>query len=284
MTGGPGALPILLAALAGGAAAMALRELVLSSPAAVRWVEASLEPLRRSQHEGYVPTDGERQRLALVACGVIAAVALWLAGPLEAALLSAAGPGLVAAAIGRRRRRFQRRLERGLPAVAEAVADALSGGRSVRAALADAPASLEGEAGAVFTGLAAELELGRPADAALTDLAERTGSARVGALSMALASGLAAPDLARLLRRHADASVEGDRLLDEARAATAQARFTGLLVVGMPPAALAFGELVRPGLLAGLLAEPVSAGMIVAAVAMQLAGFALIARLARELE
>jgi tight adherence protein B len=90
--------------------------------------------------------------------------------------------------------------------------------------------------------------------------------------------------VAALMRRLAAAAAERDRVDDEARAATTQARFTGLLVVALPAGAGLFAELLQPGFISRVLAEPASAAMLVAAAGLQLIGFALIRRLGRPSE
>ena len=79
-------------------------------------------------------------------------------------------------------------------------------------------------------------------------------SERVDAFAAALLSQrLAGGDLAGLLRRFAAGAAERDRVAEDARSATAQARFTGLLVVAMPTGGALFAELLQPGFLAKLL-------------------------------
>jgi Flp pilus assembly protein TadB len=65
----------------------------------------------------------------------------------------------------------------------------------------------------------------------------------------------------------------------DARSATAQARFTGLLVVALPVGAALLAELLEPGFVAGLLRDPAAAALLAAAGALQLAGFWAIRRL-----
>ena len=102
----------------------------------------------------------------------------------------------------------------------------------------------------------AELELGAPTREALAALRRRVGSPRVDSFAAALLSQqLAGGDLAALLRRFAAAAAERDRIAADARSATAQARFTGLLVVAMPAGAALFAELLEPGFVGGLLAN-----------------------------
>ncbi len=64
------------------------------------------------------------------------------------------------------------------------------------------------------------------------------------------------------MRRLAAAAAERDRVADDARAATTQARFTGLLVVALPAGATVFAELLEPGFVSQVLSEPAAAAML----------------------
>ena len=282
MSADPLATPVLLAAAAGGMGAVAAREAVLASPALGRWLADAVEPLRRAGREGYAPTEAERRRLAAVGTGALLLCVLLVAGPGPAPLGAVAGPGAAAWAVARRRARYRHSVERGLPQVATAVADALAGGNSVRAALASAASSMEGPPAAELARLRADLELGASTAAGLAALKSRLRSERVDAFAAALLSQrLGGGDLAGLLRRFAASSAERDRVAADARAATAQARFTGLLVVAMPGGAALFAELIQPGFVGGLLSNGSSAVLLAAAAAFQLGGFASIRRLSR---
>ena len=83
------------------------------------------------------------------------------------------------------------------------------------------------------------------------------------------------------LRRFAAAAADRDRTEADARSATAQARFTGLLVAAMPAGAAVLAELLDPGFVGGLFSNPASATLLAIAAALQLAGFAAIRRLSR---
>ena len=276
------ATPILLAAVAGGLAAVAVREAVIASPALGRWLAEAVEPLRRAGREGYAPTEAERRRLAALGTGALLVGALFVAGPGPAPLGAVAGPGAAAWAVARRRARYRRAIERSLPQVATAVADALAGGRSVRAALASAASSMEGPPAAELARLRADLELGASTADGLAALAARLGSERVSSFTAALLSQqLGGGDLAGLLRRFAASAAERDRVAADARSATVQARFTGLLVVAMPAGAALFAELIEPGFVGGLLSNATSAALLAAAAAFQVAGFASIRHLSR---
>lgn len=275
-------IAVLLGGLAGGLAAVAIRELVVVAPGAVRWLAAAVDPLRRAGREGRAPTEAERTRLAVLGSVVAVAIALALLGPGPAPLAAAAGPALAGWAVARRRAAYRAAVDRGLADVAVAVADALAAGRSARAALAAAPGSLTGPPARELARLRAELMLGTTTRDALAELRRRVDSPRVDAFAAAvLSQRLAGGDLAVLLRRFAAASADRDRTAADARSATAQARFTGLLVVAMPAAAAVLAELLDRGFIAGMLADPAAAAMLAVAVVLQFAGFAAIRRLCK---
>jgi tight adherence protein B len=281
---GPAPL-IALAALAGGLAAIAAREAILSAPRVAGWVSGSLSPLRRIAREGYVPSAEEQRRLAVLgSCGIAGAVVL-LAGLGPLAIAAAAGPWCVGALIARRREGYRRSVERSVPDIASAIADSISGGHSVRGALVTAASSLEGPSAAELARVAADLELGTSTADALRAMRGRVRSERVDSLATALLSQqVAGGDVAALMRRLAAAAAERDRMDDEARSATTQARFTGLLVVSLPAGVGLFAELLQPGFVSSVLGEPASAAMLVAAAGLQLVGFAVIRRLGRPSE
>jgi tight adherence protein B len=274
-----------LAALAGGLVAVAIREAILSAPRIAAWMGESLRPLARVAREGYVPSAGEQRRLALLGSAAIAGLALLITGLGPLAVAAAAGPWCVGTVVAQRQERYRRTVERSVPEVAAAIADAISGGRSVRGALGTAAESLEGPPAAELSRLAADLELGSPTGEALAGMRARLRSERIDSLSIALLSQqVAGGDVAALMRRLSAAAAERDRVDDEARAATTQARFTGQLVVAMPAGAAVFAELLQPGFTSRVLAEPASAAMLVAAAGLQVIGFALIRRLGRPAE
>jgi tight adherence protein B len=277
-----GLTPVLLAALAGGMLLAAGREAALAAPAVVRWFRVAVDPLRRAGSEGYAPSAGEHRKLAVVGAGALALAGAFVAGPVPAPALAVAGPASVTLIIARRRARYRQAVERGVPQVALAIADALGAGRSTRAAVASSVEAVEGLAAVEMSRVRADLEVGMSLERALAGMRSRLASPRVDSIAAALvAPGLAAGDLAGLLRRFADAAAERDRIAAEARSATAQARFTGLLVVAMPSGAALFAELAEPGFVPGLLANPAAATILALAGVLQLGGFVSIRRLAR---
>ncbi len=276
------AIGVAAAALAGGLGTLAVRELALAAPALGRWLRLALEPLVRAGREGDLPSEVERRRLAALGTLAIFVCALAVLGPGPAPFLAAAGPAAATWAISHRRASYRRAVERGLAEVAVAVADALAVGRSPRAALAAAAGSLEGPAAREMERVRAALALGAPTREALRALRRRVDSSRVDSFAAALDSQqLAGGDLAILLRRFAAAARDRDRTEADARSATAQARFTGLLVAAMPVGAAVLAELLAPGFIPGLVANPASATMLALAALLQLAGFTAIRRLSR---
>jgi Flp pilus assembly protein TadB len=282
MNGAAGLLPALAGAAAGGLLAMGAREALLASPAAARWLRLALEPLRRAGREGYAPSTIERRRLAVLGAAAAVLGGWLLAGMALALPLSVAGPAAMAWAISSRRRRYRRAVEVSLPEVATAIADSLSAGRSLRASLPAAAGYLDGPPAAELARLGAELDLGAPTVDTVETWRRRMRSERVDAFAAALLSQqLAGGDLAGLLRRFAAGAAERDRVAEDARSATAQARFTGLLVVAMPTGGAIFAELIQPGFIAKLLASPPAAVMLALAAALQLTGFIAIRRISR---
>jgi tight adherence protein B len=276
---------VLVAAAAGGLLALAVREALLASPAAARWLRLALEPLRRAEREGYAPSTLERRRLAALGAGAAIAGGWFLGGVALAVPLAVAGPAAVGWTIGSRRRRYRRRVERSLPEVATAIADSLSAGRSLRASLAASVDSLDGPAAGELAQLAGELDLGGATGEVLERWRGRMRSERVDAFAAALLSQrLAGGDLAGLLRRFADGAAERERVAEDARSATAQARFTGLLVVAMPTGGALFAELLQPGFLAKLLGSPPAAVLLALAACLQVLGFAAIRRFSQVVE
>jgi tight adherence protein B len=245
----------------------------------------ALEPLRRAGREGYLPSTTERRRLALLGTGAAVLAGWLLAGGALALPLAITGPAVAGWAVSSRRRRYRFAVERSLPEIAIAIADSLSAGRSLRASLLAAGASLDGPPVIELARLGAELDLGVGTAEAVSAWRRRMRSPRVDAFAAALLSQrLAGGDLAGLLRRFAAGAAERDRAAEEARSATTQARFTGLLVVAMPSGGAIFAELIQPGFVAGLLGSPPAAAMLTLAASLQVVGFVAIRRLSRVVE
>jgi tight adherence protein B len=244
-----------------------------------------LEPISRAGREGRAPTAPELRRLWAVAAGALLAAGWLLGGVALGALAALAGPAAVVLVVRARRRRWREELRRAAPACARTMADALGAGRSIRTAIGDAAASAEGAAAHELRAAARAFELGEPTDAVLVRLQLRARSHAWNTLTAAvLLQREAGGDLAGLLRELATSGEAAERATRDARAATAQARFTAWLVLGLPLAAAVAAELAAPGFAASLLAHPLSAWLAGLAVVLQLAALLCISRLARAAE
>ena len=241
-----------------------------------------LEPLARAAREGREPTRPELRRLWAVAAAALLAAGWLLGGPGSAVVAALSGPAAVVAVVRARRRRWRDDLRRAAPACARTMADALGAGRSIRRAIADAAAAGDGAAAHELGTAARALELGEPTDAVLVRLRTRAGCHAWDTLTAAvLLQRDAGGDLAGLLRELAGAGEAAERAERDARAATAQARFTAWLVLGLPLSAAVVAELAAPGFATGLAANPLSAWLAGLAVVLQLAALASIRRLAK---
>lgn len=280
----------LLAGVAGACAVLAAWEAiaVADEERLIRSLRQWLAPALDVVRSGREPTSPERRRLgALGALSLLAAG--WLFAGLWAGLaLGAAAPWVARAVVRARRRRRACAVAAGAPLVARAIADALAGGHSVRGALSAAAheGAIAGPAGEELRVAATALDLGEPTEEVLCALARRNRrQALHGPLDTVVAAVLlqrdAGGDLAALLRDVACALEQRGRVAADARSATAQARFTALLVTGLPAAGLALGELAQPGSVLALTSSPVTAAMVALALALQAIAYVCVRRIAR---
>jgi tight adherence protein B len=276
-----------LAAVAGTAGALALRDLLggmlaARGSGAARGVAALADAVVTLGREGRDPGVAERRRLLLSGAALALLVGWLVAGPLAGVVLGAGGPWLVARLLRARRERFRRAVDAGVPELALAVADALAGGHSLRGALGEATHSVGGAAGHELRRAAAELAAGAGTDEALEAMRARVRSHRLDTVVAAcVLQRRAGGDLARLLRETARTMEELSRLEGELRAATAQARFTGVLVVALPVGGALLAELASPGWMLGLWGSFVTAWLVGIALFLQALAAVLVHRLGR---
>ena len=252
------------------------------APRWLRAVAALVEALVRAGREGRDPGTLERRRLLVAgaACAFCAGAVTF--GALAGAGLAAAGPSAVARLLAARRRRYRSAVDAGVAEMAVAIADAIGGGRSLRAALGEAAGGVGGAAGHELRRTAAELAAGAPTDDALEAMRGRVRSPRMDTLVAAcLLQRSAGGDLARLLREMARGMEDQARLEDEVRAATAQARFTALIVVLLPVGGALLAELASPGWFAGLWSPFLTAWLVGIALVLQALAAFLMHRLGR---
>jgi tight adherence protein B len=286
---------LLLAALAGALGAVALIALLHSTTSALvayatplargaaARTEPLLRPLRRARVEGALPTDRERLQL----CGAAAATGLALGGilvgPVVGLVLAVSLAWLASRSLVWHRRRYRRRMDQGTAAAALALADALAAGHSVRGALTMCGNGLGGPIGKELQSVGHELELGAETETTLERLRTRARSRRVDLIVAAVRiQRRSGGSLATLLRGIAATLEDQDRLDAEARAATAQARFTSIVVLLLPLAGLLLAEFGAPGIVGRMTASTVGVWLLGAALTLQVSGLLLIGRLTRD--
>ena len=236
----------------------------------------------RAGREGRDPGAVERRRLLAGGAGVAFVAGFVTLGPLAGLGLAAAGPpgsracsprggGATAPRSRRACRRWRWRSRTRWPAAARCAA-----------ALGEAAPGVGGAAGHELRRTAAELRAGARTDDALEAMRRRARSPGMDALVAAcLLQRRAGGDLARLLRDSARALEDQARLEDEVRAATAQARFTALLVVLLPLGGALLAELASPGWFAGLWSSFLTAWLVGIALVLQALAAVLMRRLGR---
>jgi tight adherence protein B len=231
--------------------------------------------------DGRLPVDAGR-KINGCSCLAAAVCGYALLGSAGALLGAVAGAPAVSMLIRARRARYARRVDDGAADLARALASALAAGHSVRGALLAAGRTLPQPISGELTHVAVDLTLGLSIEDTLAGLRGRTASRRLeslaGAIELHRRSG---GDLARLMRE-LDAAFRGrDAALRDARAATAQARFTALLVGAMPLAASVLAELASPGSVSGVFSYAPTAALLLCALALFAAGSLLCLRASR---
>jgi tight adherence protein B len=236
----------------------------------------------RVGREGRDPGAAERRRLLLAAAGMSFFAGTVFVGPVAGMLLAAGAPWAGARVLRMRRERYRSVVDDGVGAMALALADAMTGGHSLRGALGEAARAVPGPAGRELARVAGELAAGARTDSALEALRVRARSERLDTLVTAcLLQRRAGGDLARLLRDCARSFEDHARLAGEVRTATAQARFTGAIVVFLPAGGALLAELASPGFLAGLWSSFLTAWLVGLALGLQVVAAVLIRRLGR---
>ena len=250
--------------------------------AATASVRATFAPVRRAGSHGRDPTAVERRRLRVAGAMAGGAAGWAIAGGWVALVASVGVAWWLPRAAAERRARYGRRVEAGATSAALSVAGALAGGGSIRAAISSAARELDGPIAVELRRTAVELEAGAALDPALEGLAARAPSRSIRLIAAAVQlQRRSGGDLAALLRRIAVSLEDEARAAEEANAATAQARVTTAMVLGLPPAGMVLAELASPGLLGRMLGSPLGASLVFLALGLQVAGALAVRRLAR---
>lgn len=247
-------------------------------------LRAVAAPFRAVGTLGRAPSTDERLRFTVVVGFTLLAAGTLMLGPWLGLGLAVACPWLLSRLVAARRRRWRRALAAGAPHVARSLADALAGGHAIRGAVTEAARA--GGAGPVvdaeLRAAAAALGVGERTEAVLERLRDRSGAPGWETVVAAvLLQREAGGDLAGLLRTLAADLEAGARAEADARAVTAQARFTAQLICALPAIGAVLAELGRPGTIGAALSPPFGLVLCGAALGLQLLALLAVKRLAR---
>lgn len=248
----------------------------LSGPAR-QWIELFRSEIRSGALDAPATSD---RRLWATATAAGAVVGWSVGGLLVAVAFGVASPFLLRQLLLQRHAARARAVDRCAGDLAAALASALAAGQSVRGALLEIDSIPE----PLVTELrqtSALLAMGESTGDALAALCSQTGSGRiesmVGAIELHQGSG---GDLVGLLRELSAAFRERERALDDAHSASAQARFTAIVVAAIPLVLAVVVELAKPGSVTGALTFVPSAVMLAIAFGLMLTGALLCRRIA----
>jgi tight adherence protein B len=228
--------------------------------------------------------------LRIIQAGAVATLVLFLMGlalrSLSLSLVAIAlGVGASYAFAQRRRWTLAARVERQLPAAMAVMASALSAGgtlfQSVEAASRETPPPL----GPLLRRAVGRAQVAVTIDEALRELRDRVGSRDLGSLVTALAiQRTTGGDLARLLRESAEFLREEQRLRGDARALSAQARYSSQMIGVMPLLLFVLFSALFPSFVAPLTDTTIGLLVLVYSAASTGLGFWFIWRIATAIE
>lgn len=258
-----------------------VRSRIRAGSGSVRRMPAVPAHLGRLLHDAAVPVEPRRvvpaAAVAVTGSVVLGGLVGGVATGAVAGSVTVAGP-LVALWACRHRRSIL--ADRALPTHLDAVSRALRGGASLRIAVVDAAASVQGTALADRAeDLARRLAAGEPFEAALTVFGAASALRRLVAQALGLAAALGGAPAA-VVDGVADTVRERAEIAAEARALAAQARASAV-VVALAPVAFALLAAATDPRVGAFLSTPAGAVCLTAGVALDAAGAWWMSRLTR---
>lgn len=224
----------------------------------------------------------ERVRLSVASFCCMVLLTAYLADLWAALVAGFAAPWLVSRFVSWRQRRFGRRVDESIPDMARALADLVAGGSSVRGALSELAMEPLGPLRKELTQIGLQLRCGATTDEVLGRFGRRVQTRRAEQFVTAvLLQRRVGGDLPQIMREIAKSAEEQESLVAEARTASAQARFTAVLVLLLPAGAAFLAELSSPGFLSTMLASFMALWLVGLSVVCQVIGFLLIRRMSR---
>lgn len=241
--------------------------------------------LRRRLTDQWASPAAATGRAAFPRPGLLAAsgaglAGLAVAGPTVALLAAAMGPLAIKRAMAMRAARLGLATELAMPPALRSLADALAAGAPLGSAARELGAPGSDRASDLICRFGRDLVHGSGMSAALARLVADGRSARWAQFAFAIElHHRAGGDLSQTLRSLAAAIDAAVKERDEARASSAQARFTGLLVCALPVLVGVVGVLVDPPAAVGVLESDLSVVLIASAITLQACCWLVIRRL-----
>jgi tight adherence protein B len=261
-----------------------------------RWVRRSLEGPRPPRPGPIGPraiwdrmSAGELPLRAIQA-GAAATLLLFVLGLAVRSLTLSLLAAVVGIAVGyaftqRRRWTLAARVDRQLPDAMTVVANALSAGSTLFQALEAAARETPAPLGVLLRDVVQRAQLATTVEDGLRDLRDRVGSRDVASFVSALAiQRTTGGDLARLLRQTVDFLREEQRLRADARALSAQARYSAQMIGVLPFALFALFYAMFPSFVEPLTTTTPGLIIVTYAIASSAVGFYLIWRIAMRIE
>lgn len=258
--------------------ASAAARMLLSHPAAMRLFRDASAILAR---RGFPSTP---QSVASVFCFVLALAALFSAlafrSPLAGILVPVCLVLAASAFVAHGREREQDALRDQVPDALRCMEACLHAGLSLPQAFSEVASEVSSPAKEAFQRVSHDLELGYSMDEALTRFHRNSGLPELGFVAMALdvqyaCGGSATP----ILRSAEDSIVHGLDLRRSLRVQTAQARLSAQVVSIMPFLLMAVLSMISPGFLNPFFADAQGIAVLIAAIAMQVAGVIMVRRM-----
>lgn len=228
-------------------------------------------------------TKPSRAVLLLVATGFTGGfVGARIGGPLLGAGLACALPILPRSWIRSRALAGRRRLSEQLPQALDALASGLAAGLSLPQAVEYASLELPQPSGGTLARLARRMAFGHPPEAALRYLmAEVPDEALSLAAEAILLQRQVGGDLVQVLEGTGAVLRDRVELEQEVRAVTAQGRLSGAVIAALVPVSAGILLTANPRYVDVLFNSWVGQGLLVMALILQLAGWAIMSRLVR---
>jgi len=178
-----------------------------------------------------------------------------------------------------RQNHYLLRFEAQMPEVATLISNSMRAGLSVPQAFGEVAEKMEAPAGHEFARLSREIRFGTQTDVAMKRMLGRLPSDELGLMfTTIMIQRRSGGNLVHALQVMAEAISARYKLKDEVRTMTAEARFTGVLLIALPILTLVMINRVLPGSVASFLTAPLGWVIALLFIALITTSFVLIQR------